>query len=81
MKVTIPHDDRGVILSIAKIEDLQKAGSKFASVGMIPGPGQNTLDVDLADEPKERSLLELHREYRVDIASTTLVKRHTGGSE
>jgi len=75
MKTTILHDEHGQIIAISKIVDLQKAGSKFVSVGMIPGPGQRMLEIDLNGELDSRSLRHLHKEYRVDVATSKLVRK------
>jgi hypothetical protein len=74
MKATILHDEHGLIIAISQMVDLEKSGSKFTKVGMIPGPGQQILEVDLG-ELEGRPLLELHQEYRVDVITSKLVKK------
>ena len=74
MKVTLLHDEQGRILAISTDVDLNQSGSKFMKVGMLAGPGQRKLEVELAGEPDKRALLELHKQFRVDTATSTLVK-------
>jgi hypothetical protein len=74
MKATILHDEHGQIIAVSKIVDLKKSGSKFTKVGMIPGPGQRMLEIDLG-ELESRPLNELHQEYRVDVATSKLVRK------
>ena len=75
MKATILHDEHGRILAISKVGDLKKSGSKFDRVGMVPGAGQWKLDVELSADHEKRPLRELHTEFRVDVASSKLVKK------
>jgi len=76
MKVTILHDEHGQIISISKFGDLKEAGSKVDDVGVVPGPGQHILEIELNGELEKKQLLELHKEYHVDHASSRLVKKH-----
>jgi hypothetical protein len=75
MKATILHDEHGQILGIAGIVDLKAAGSKFTQVGSVPGPGQRTLEIELSGELEKKPLPELHRDYRIDLTTSKLVKR------
>jgi hypothetical protein len=50
------------------------SGSKFTNVGMVPGPGQRKLEMELGGEPDKSALLDLHRHFRVDRATSKLVK-------
>jgi hypothetical protein len=74
MRVSILHDEHGRILSISKPVDLKRAGSKFTSFGMVPGAGQRLIEVDLSEDDAARPLHEIHSAYRVDVASSKLVK-------
>jgi hypothetical protein len=74
MKTVILHDEHGAIISISKVGNLTAAGSKFTSAGMVPGPGQKMLEVELSPDDEKRTLTELHTAYRVDVASSKLVK-------
>jgi hypothetical protein len=74
MKATLLHDEHGRILAISTAVDLKKAGSKFTKVGMVPGPGQRHLEIELGNEHEKRALSELHKEFHVDLASSKLVK-------
>jgi hypothetical protein len=74
MKVTLLHDEQGRILAISTDVDLKTVGSKFTNVGMLPGPGQRTLEMEISGEPDKSALLELHRHFRVDRATSKLVK-------
>jgi hypothetical protein len=69
------HDEQGGILAIAKIGDLKTAGSRFTRVDMIPQKGQRLLEIELGAELDGRPLLELHKEYRVDISTSRLVRK------
>ena len=75
MKTTILHDEHGKILSVAKVGDFKGAGSKFARVGMVPGPGQRLVEIELSDADHKRPLHELHAHYRIDVATAKLVKK------
>jgi hypothetical protein len=75
MNATIIHDENGQIIAISKIVDLKKAGSRFDKVGMIPGKGQHKLELELSNDLQNRPLSELHKEYRIDVATSTLVKK------
>jgi hypothetical protein len=75
MKTAILHDEHGQILSVSKVGDLKAAGSKFAKVGLIPGPGQRLIEVEMGDEHDKQPLRELHAAYQVDVATSKLVKK------
>jgi len=60
---------------MSKNVDLKQAGSKFVRVGMVPGPGQRLLEIELSGEHEKKPLRELHNEYRVDIITSRLVKK------
>jgi hypothetical protein len=75
MKATIVHDEHGRIISVSKAVDLKKAGSKFIKVGMVPGPSQRVLEVELDREHEKLPLREYHAKYRVDVAGLKLVKK------
>jgi hypothetical protein len=74
MKATVLHDEHGKIIAISKIINLKEAGSKFSSFGMVPGPGQRMIETELSPEDHARPLREIHTAYRVDIATSKLVK-------
>ena len=75
MKSTILHDEHGEIVAISKIGNLKEAGSKFVKVGMVPGAGQRVLEIELSREEEKRTLRDLHAEYRVDLATSKLIKK------
>ena len=75
MKVNIVHDEHGEIVSISKVANLKEAGSKFTRVGMVPGRGQQLVEVELSGETEKKPLHELHRNYRVETTTSKLVKR------
>lgn len=75
MKASIVHDEHGGIISISKSQNLKEAGSKFTKVGMIPGKGQQIVEVELSGELEKTPLRDLHRTHRVDVANAKLVKR------
>jgi hypothetical protein len=54
MKATVLHDERGEIIAISKIHNLQASGSKFTKVGMLPAAGQRILEVELSAEDEQR---------------------------
>jgi hypothetical protein len=72
MKMTVLYDEHGQILAMSNTDDRAEAGSSFDKVGMIPGPGQRILDVELSDDAAGRPLDEIHREYRIDLATSAL---------
>ena len=75
MKVTVVHDDRGEIVAIAKIGDLARSGSKFTRAGLLSGEGQSVVEIELSEEQAERPVREIHASYRVDPASSRLVRK------
>lgn len=75
MKATVLYDEHGQILAISNTDDREEAGSKFDRAGMVPGPGQRILDVELSDDDAGRPLPKLHQEYRVDLATSTLTQK------
>jgi hypothetical protein len=75
MKTTILHDEHGRILSVAKVGDLKAAGSVFARVGLVPGPGQRLTEIELNEEDEKRPLRELHATYQIDTTKRKLVKK------
>jgi hypothetical protein len=75
MKAVVVHDERGQITAISKAVDLNQAGSKFVSMGLIPGEGQYALDVELTEELSGMRLPDIHQSYKVDRATSRLVKR------
>jgi hypothetical protein len=75
MKVSILHNEHGLIIAVSKIPDLEESRSKFAATGMIPGKGQRLVDVELDEELRDKDLRDLHSEYRVDLETSKLVKK------
>jgi hypothetical protein len=74
MKVTVVHDD-GEIVAVAKISDLARAGSKFTRAGLLPTDGQSVIEIELNEEQAARPAREIHASYRVDQATSRLVKK------
>jgi hypothetical protein len=74
MKATVLHDEHGKIIAISKIGNLKESGSKFTKVGMVAGPGQGMIETELSPEDDARPLRELHTAYRVDVATSKLLK-------
>jgi hypothetical protein len=74
VKATILYDEHGAILAISKAVDLKAAGSKFSKVGMVPRRGQRLIEAELSREDAARPLRDLHTAYRVDPATSKLVK-------
>jgi hypothetical protein len=75
MKIGVLHDERGKIIALSKVGDLQAAGSEFTRVGMLPGKGQQVREIELGGEHEGKSLLELHNECHVHLATSKLVKK------
>jgi hypothetical protein len=75
MKATIICDEHDYIISIAKVVDLKQAGSKFAKAGIIPGNGQRAIHVELSAELEKMHLRDIHKHYRVDHATSKLVRK------
>ncbi|RKT14296.1 hypothetical protein B0G69_7545 [Paraburkholderia sp. RAU2J] len=74
MKAMILHDEHGKIISISKVGNLKEAGSKFLRVGMVPGPGQRVLEVELDAAQERLPIRDLHGGFHVDVAASRLVK-------
>lgn len=62
MNVTVLHDEHGEILGISEIVDLKAAKSNFTRVGIIPGTGHRTTDIELSGG-LETKPLELYKDY------------------
>ncbi len=77
MSISILHDQHGTIIAVAKIDNLQKAGSKFVKAGMVPARGQRVLEVELSKADANRPVREIHAAYRVDVATSKLVKKES----
>lgn len=75
MKATVLHDEHGRSIAISKIEGLEKAGGKSVKVGMIARAGQRLVEIKLSKELDTRPLRELHDEYRLDVATSKLVRK------
>jgi len=77
MKTTILHDEKGKIIAISKevsSDMLKEARSRCTKFGMGQGKGQKLIEVELSPEDEKRPLRELHTIYRVDVATSKLVK-------
>jgi hypothetical protein len=75
MKAQILHDEHGQILAVSKIGDLPGSGSGFARAGMMAGPGQQLVEVELSAADDALPVRDLHAEYRVDPTSSRLVQK------
>ena len=71
MKTQILHNEKGTIIAIAKVIAPPKG---FRGAGMISGSGQKLIEVELSPEDEKLSLDKLHAIYRVDMATSKLVK-------
>ena len=67
MKVQVVSDYQGRIISLSRLEDIGHQPSGIGGAGIVPKPGQHVHYVDLPKELHERSLLDIHAEYRVLI--------------
>jgi hypothetical protein len=75
MKINVLHDEAGEIIAISKVPDLKAAGSKFHRASIQAGRGQRLVEIQLRDEHKRKSLVELHNEHFVDPLTATLIKK------
>ena len=75
MKATVVHDDRGDIVAVAKISDLTQAGSKFTRAGLLATDGQRVVEIELSEEQAARPAREIHASYRVDPATSRLIRK------
>jgi hypothetical protein len=75
MKISVLHDEHGEIVAISNVGDLRGAGSKFSEAGMTPAKGQKLVEIVLRGEHEGRSMLELHKNFRVDLSRATLVSK------
>jgi hypothetical protein len=66
MKMLIISDAEGSIVATAHTQPQKDAP---VAVGVIPEPGQTLHEVDVPDKlSKPESVLELHRDYRLEVA-------------
>jgi hypothetical protein len=75
MKATVVHDEDGQIIAISQVVDLERAGSKFVRAAIVPSGGQQALGVELNEELASMRLRDIHRHYKVDRATSKLVRR------
>lgn len=74
MKAIVVFDSQGEIQTLTLIEP--HAGF---SMGMVAPPGHEVLELELPDELRDRSAVEIHREYQIDRKQRALVRRRTAG--
>jgi hypothetical protein len=74
-KIDVLHDEHGEIIAISNVGDLRGAGIKFSAARMIPAKGQRILEIELRGEQEKKSMLELHKDFRIDLSTTTLVSK------
>jgi hypothetical protein len=70
MKLSIVHDDQGSIVSVTHVNPSATQG-----VSVVPEPGHSVIDLELGEEHKGKSLLDLHQHYRIDKAAKKLVAK------
>jgi hypothetical protein len=72
MKLLVLHDGKGRILSLGKPELDSRVGF---TTGIRPQKGQQLLEVELPKELEGMDLAELHRRYRIDSPSKSLMPK------
>ena len=70
MKVQVVSDERGRIVSLSVPGDLRGV-SGIAKAGVLPRAGQKVSVLDVPPQFEKQSLLELHRNLRVDTSGET----------
>ena len=65
MKVHVVSDDRGRIISLSVLSDVRGV-SGIGKAGVLTKPGQSTHTLEVPAGFEKRSLLDLHRELRVE---------------
>jgi len=74
-KINVLHDEHGKIIAISNVGNLGGAGIKFSDARMIPAKGQKILEIVLRGEQEKKSMLELHKDFRMDLSTATLVSK------
>jgi hypothetical protein len=74
-KINVLHNEHGEIIAISNVGNLEGAGIKFSDARMIPAKGQNILEIVLRGEQEKKSMLELHKDFRMDLSTATLVNK------
>lgn len=75
MKVIVVHNDRGEIVSVAKLEPAGKVRRIKFGVGIKPEANQSVLELEVKGPLAKKSLSEIHEECCVELKSRQLVRR------
>lgn len=73
MKVSVIHDAQGRIISLSRPEEMKKVGG-FLKVAIVLEPGHRMIELDLSKELEGKPLVEIHRDYQLDLRKQRLVK-------
>jgi hypothetical protein len=75
MKLTVVHDARGEIVSVASAQPA-RGDAPEVGVGPWPDRGQRVLELDVSDELATLAPMEIAERYHVDPEAGTLTERH-----
>jgi hypothetical protein len=70
-KLIVIHDSKGKVVALGEVHPGPTEG---IGVGAVPGEGQFMFEMEKAGELESKSLSEIHKQFRVDVAGKRLVK-------
>jgi hypothetical protein len=79
MKLTVVHDARGEIVSVASAQPAPGDGPELG-VGPWPDRGHRVLELDVSDELATLAPMEIAERYHIDPEAGTLTERHEKAS-
>ena len=69
MKVSIVSDQKGNIVSVSKFGDIGDKISGIVKAGIVLEAGHTIHEIDLPAELEQSSLLDIHKGFRLDVAT------------
>jgi hypothetical protein len=70
-KLIVVHDSQGQVVALGEVHPGPMEG---IGVGVVPSQGQVMFEVEKAGELESKSLRDIHKQFRVDVAGKRLVK-------
>jgi hypothetical protein len=70
-KLIVVHDSNGQVLALGEVHSSPRKG---IGSGVVPREGQSMFEVDKKGPLAKKSLRDIHKEFRVDVAAKKLIK-------
>jgi hypothetical protein len=74
MKFSVVSDQHGNIVSILRPGDVGDKVSGIMKAGVEAAPGQTVHEIEAPKELEKVNLLDIHKQFKVDLKKGTLVK-------